>query len=208
MAMTDARRAALGVGAALAGLALLSACTADPPPRGPSEEEITTHTQTLLDDTWAALGLPDDLRPDGTLAEDVEPLADGDWSNAIFACIEDIGLGDVGIGWGGGHGYTISGADGETHLTTDQKVQFYECVAANPRDPVASGELLSTAQLAYVYDYYATWTMPCLAAHGITVVGVPSREDFTSDLGLYQWSPYLAIAGDVTGRSAPETTSE
>ena len=61
-----------------------------------------------------------------------------------------------------------------------------------PSDPYSG--LLGASQRDYVYDYYEHFLVPCLAAHGLYLVGSPTRSQFSSaweDPGW--WTPYESL---------------
>jgi hypothetical protein len=75
---------------------------------------------------------------------------------------------------------------------------WYTCTSQYPRDPVDDG-YLTMEQRGYQYDYFQRSLIPCLTAHGLTVVEAPRRIDYitaTHESDWYSWNPYLTVGGD------------
>lgn len=81
-----------------------------------------------------------------------------------------------------------------------------ECMAANQfsddacsvsfiSDPEDIG-YLSSSELNYVYDYFATELVPCLALQGLDVGHAPTRAEFTY-AGWVSWDPYSELGADL-----------
>ena len=70
---------------------------------------------------------------------------------------------------------------------------WYHCSQDFPEVDVVHTRL-EEPQLAALYEYYATWLVPCLEANGVRVVEVPSYAEFSEpDAGRPGWwNPYLS----------------
>ena len=174
-----ARRASVGLSIVL--LVALAGCTVprEPPP-GVTAEETAALLETRIDQAWMNTGL-DGLveRPEvdrGTVAADFNELAE---------CLVDTGLTD----WGMSDGSTGPGLAAAEAPTPDDQLIFYTCFAQHPTDVVMGGIRLSREQLDYLYDYYRSWVIPCLALDSITVSSVPTRSEFGRDF-WQGWNPY------------------
>ena len=160
-------------------LALCGCVAAPTPPGGPSEAELDARVRAMLDHEWANTGL------EGVVARPVvEAQSLGEiWVPERFECVSEEGL----SAWGYNlDGLAIEGRD----PTAEEQLRFYTCAA---RYPVV--EMLSTAQLDYIYDYYARWLIPCLGREGHAVTSPPPRASFVSagsDEG-WRWNPYVAL---------------
>lgn len=172
----------------LAASAALTACTTDSQkPPGPSAVEIRDYEKRMLDATWNSTGLADrGLTQPAWI--DVEFVPAEEWNTALRSCMEKAGQDDIQFSWGTDSGYTLLTSNGEVNTNRKALKSWYNCVARFPVDPVISGDLASRAQLEYIYDFYARWTIPCLSLQGYSVQ-LPSRESFVSDTANRWWSP-------------------
>ena len=181
--------AALAV-AALAA-ALLGGCVAAPTkPAPPTEEEVDSYVRHMLDATWQSSGLDGMMERPRVKAGALEPP--DEFSDSLTACYADAGFELKGWSWGADQGYLLVE---ETNVWVDapaKQLAFYTCLAEHPADPVATGELLGERQLAYQYDRFVTWTIPCLRASGYSLDQVPTREEFL-EAGGHLWEPYSAV---------------
>jgi len=183
-------RAAALVAAVLA----LSGCVAVAP-AGPTGLEVAEYNERMLQNTWINTGITEIFaRPD---VEQGAALAIDDWFAAVFACLSASGYERYSISYSYGSGAAIGDSSGEVVTDAAAQLALYRCAAANPVDVLASGELLSPAQIDYVYDYYQEWVVPCMIAQGYTVRDPPSRQDF--HYGFGQWSPYWSVHDTIGG---------
>lgn len=167
----------------------LCGCVAEPaPPVAPSSAEVSAYNQNLLDLTYASERLDGVTSPLETSSETLPPQ---EWVTVLSQCTTDAGISGALFSWGS-DGYFLQL---ETPPTDKQRAAFYECVALHPRDPVAAGELLSAAQLRYLWQYYSRWLIPCLSAHDEKVtVEVPTEQQFLAHQpGDLLWSPYSSL---------------
>ena len=169
------------IGLSIVLLVALAGCTVPrEPPAGVSAEETAALLETRIDQAWMNTGL-DGLveRPvvdRGTVAADFNELAE---------CLGDSALEE----WGVSDGSTGPGLVAVDTPTIDEQLDFYTCFAQHPTDVVMGGVRLSRAQLDYLYDYYRSWVIPCLALDSITVSSVPTRSEFSRDF-WQGWNPY------------------
>jgi hypothetical protein len=92
--------------------------------------------------------------------------------------------------------YTLCQAEQEASAVRGEFVQ-YTCAARNPLDPRIPGGLVSDAQADYLYDYFATWLVPCLDAHGYRFTEtVPTRAQFVA--GAAAWNPTNSVISIIT----------
>lgn len=164
-------------------------------PAGPTATEVAGYNERILRSTWINTGISEIFSQ--PQVEQGTALVIDDWFTAVFSCMTASGYDGYSIGYSYGSGATVGSSSGE--VVTDAAVQlaFYRCAAANPVDVVASGELLSPAQIDYVYDYYQEWVVPCMIAEGLTVRDPPTRQDFHELYG--QWSPYWSVHNTIGG---------
>lgn len=185
------RAGALGVVVA-ASAAVLSACsmTSDKPV-GPTEREVAAYTDRMLDATWVGTGLEGIVDRPRVTAE--QPVDRAEWATAFHSCMSAGNFGEAGTHYAPDSGYFLSEEDGRPIKNNREQLVFYTCVARNPVDPVASGELLTAAQLGYTWDYYQRWTIPCLSSKGLRVTGVPSRFSFQELGAANAWTPFDSL---------------
>lgn len=148
-----------------------------PPPDAPDAEVVT---QQRIDQVWERSGLEATVeRPQ------VEPSADRSFE-ALSACISDEGIDD----WMMSDGPDGPGLDAmSASNTVDVQLALYVCFARHPTKTLSDGASMSPEQLDYLYDYYGSWLIPCLASQSIAVIQAPSREEFVS--GVWTgWTPY------------------
>ena len=174
---------------ALAALLLLAGCVATPPP-GPSADEVEAFNERMLDLTWKGTGLSGE-RP---VVNRTEALVMNEWIDATFACMSQSGIGDFSLSYGPDQGYALFGSDGGGVSAADQ-LAFYECAAA--RSVLVTDELLSNAQLDYIYDYYLRSLVPCMVMNGFRPTMAPTRIEFHAIAG--QWSPYYSVDVGLSG---------
>lgn len=176
----------------------LSGCSlAAAPPPAPTADEAQQYYSAMLDKTWISTGLSGVM--DRPRVEESEPVPEDEWSDVLVHCMSGKGFALQGFEWNPRSGYLLADApsEDESQTSSDAQLAFYMCLAANPPEQIHDPYFLSPAQLDYVYDYYATWLIPCLAHHGWELRNAPTREEF-ADLAGY-WSPYDSIIVDDVG---------
>jgi hypothetical protein len=180
--------------AALAVLALTGCVVSPPAP--PTEEDAQRYYNAMLEKTWVGTGLSGLMdRPRVTAAE---PVPARRWTLALVDCMTEKGFVLEGFARNPDSGYRLVGAAPLLSQTaSDGQLAFYMCLAANPPSEIEDQGFLSVPQLDYVYDYYLTWVVPCLAQHGWNLRSAPTREEFIELEG--NWSPYTAIEVDDVG---------
>ena len=170
----------------VATMLLLSGCaTTIPMPEGPDVDI----SQSMLDATWNATGLPDSVeRPVVATAEPTE-----DWVGEITACLakDDITLTSI-----SGDGARFTGELSGDMAHVPMQLAWYTCFAQSPPPPTVSNGaiVMSEDELGYLWDYYHRWVTPCLIAQGHPVPEVPDRERFVTS-GSLGWNPYWVIGG-------------
>lgn len=182
MVLAPATRVAI-VGLAVALGVGLSACvTPREPPPGPTESETAARNQQRADQAWANTGL------EGTVDRPSAPVSSAPASfDELAECLDSSGLTDWGVGDGSdGPEFSLGGAGQNAQ---QQKLAFYVCFASHPADVMFGEVRLSDAQLDYLYDYYRSWVMPCLALDSVVPTRVPTRSEFTSRTWS-GWNPY------------------
>lgn len=177
--------------ACLAALLMAGCSSAYPKPPGPTADDVEEYVQTMLDATWRGSGLDDSYeRPQEAHGEVVDY---DDWDVVMRGCMSTEGYSDRTFSWGTGQGYFLSDESGASVDDPDQQFVFYRCAIRNPLDPVSSGDVLSDAQVKYRFDFFARWTIPCLAAQGITVDEIPDPEIYLGNPEYTHWSPLWSI---------------
>jgi hypothetical protein len=169
----------LSVGALLSGLSGCFLVSTPPPP--PTGAEGAEQYSTMLERSWQSTGLSGLL--DRPVVTSAAPIPVDGWPTVIIACMLE-------------HGHDTTEfelkADGGFQLTapvsSDVQLDFYLCLAQNPSSGVEGNVILTRAQLDYIYDYYASWLVPCIEHNGHIVREAPSREEFVAREG--DWSPY------------------
>ena len=159
-------------------------------PSGPTEEQIDAYVQNTLDETWLNTTLAEDYEQPFAAPAPLLPVEE--WSVAFASCMAEAGYDVEGFGWAQGGGYELFTRDGGYVEDVDKQFTFYGCIATHPQDPISSGDLISPEQLAYTYDYYERWSLPCLSAWGIPLSDVLSREEFLDTETSGNWSPYFS----------------
>ncbi len=181
--------------AALAAAVLALCGCAEAPPAGPTELQVTEYNARMLQTTWINTGLSEVFsRP---VVEQGPPLTIDDWFNAVFTCLAARGYEGYSLSYGAGQGASVGSGSGEAVTDAAVQLAFYGCAAAHPVDVVATHELLSPAQIEYVYDYYQQWVVPCMSTAGFTVRDAPTRQAFRDGYG--QWSPYWSVNTTIGG---------
>lgn len=70
-----------------------------------------------------------------------------------------------------------------------------ECSLSFVAEPADIG-YLSSSELNYVYDYYASELVPCLATQGLNVGYAPPRSEFAV-AGWMRWDPYSELGAEL-----------
>lgn len=181
--MVRAIVAAASVAMVLCGCGALRAV-----PSGPTAEEIERYSEQALDQAWL-----DANQPAGTPRPVVERdryISTVEWDSVMRQCVRDQGFPD----------YELYGTELYTPRADEVDAlahAWYVCTATFPIDPHELG-VLSTRQLDYLYDYFGTWLVPCLAHQGyLPLDEPPTREQFVGGYEGYQgyawWSPYYSV---------------
>ena len=179
------------------GTLLLTGCVTEremPPPIG--DAELQSYLEDRLDAAWLNTRLDGTVeRPDSGTATLVDRYRDPATVQRQADCVSGLGDTDWIIAEGN-TGPTFLAADG-SRVDLSLQLGWYRCLAAYPTSP-ASVVTLSAAQLAYLYDYYQEWVIPCLTLEGYSVLFVPSRVDYIASGGI-GWIPYYALGPGLSG---------
>jgi hypothetical protein len=161
---------------ALAATVMLSACTTPPAPGLDSEQRARIASQRVSS-------------PIGSTNLEFTYVSLTDWGGEVTGCMSDAGY----------KNYNATAASfvrgGSAEMTTLEEATLDNCLTQVQVDPVDMN-ILSREQLNYIYSYFERRLVPCLAAHGITVTDLPTREKFLSmifiddEFGYAPWSPY------------------
>jgi hypothetical protein len=192
MVRSPAHLATMGALAALA----LCGCSSAPAP-GLTSDQFSSVLLDQQDLAWQATGLDDSLRPAIPLPTVVSP---GQQFEYIVECLHSAGfagyeldngtLGHSSSGDSTGASSTMEEQVAAQALVDQEAIAFYTCSETYPIDPSEYG-MVTTEQLNYIYDYYATELIPCLVRHGFDVRSAPRRADFAPP-GQHKltWNPY------------------
>ena len=196
MAAAAARAAVLA--AVTVAATLLSGCTTQPLPAGPSDSDVARYYAAISDSRWNSMGFgPAVERP---VVVDAQPVAPEVWAARVAGCMNDAGFPNYSAQGGG---LTISSLDGVQ--TTEERVALYACQELFPIESDAAG-VLSTGQLRYVYSYYVRFLVPCLESRGYDLGDVPPADRFLEQGNLGVWNPYWNdLASETDDRSALQT---
>ena len=177
--------------ALVAAAFVLSGCTLAPP-AGPTESELDAYHARVLDQVWANTRLEGIVdRPEVGVVATLDP---SNWIKTIYTCLGERGVTEFGFVYGADTGLALHAADGRSPMGERAQLAFYRCAAQyrlDGADIFGSERLRSTAQLEYIYDYYAEWVVPCMLRTGYVVTYAPSREDFVASQG--RWNPYFTV---------------
>ncbi len=164
---------------------LVSGCSTQPP--APTDRDFDPIVQRRLDSVWLQSGLDAKRRPEVTAGR---PASQLDAASAFSGCMVERGWPDYFVEKNG-FGYRAI----QLAVTDAEKLDWYECFAANPVD--SQYTLASEAQFDVVYDYFQDVLIPCLAENGYPVTDAPTREEFvttwvgwTDPLFPFVWNPY------------------
>ena len=186
-----------GLALLVAGTLLLTGCvTVREVPPSIGDAELQDYLEDRLDAAWLNTRLDGAVeRPDSDTATLVDRYRDAATAQRQIACIEGLGSTE----WFSGE--TDNGPilvpNGETQRDPSLQLGWYRCLAAYPTSP-SFGVTLSRAQLAYLYDYYQEWVIPCLTLEGYSVLFIPSRADYINSGGI-GWIPYYALGPGLSG---------
>jgi hypothetical protein len=178
---------ALAIVAAAASVLLVSGCASPvATPAGPTAYEELAVSQAQLDATWELTGLEGTIeRPDYRVTAAVDA-----WREAVTDCLAEDGI-EVRRIVSDGDGYRLMVRRG---YELDDATQFlwYRCFAHNP----PSAGVASAEQLAYLWDYYARWVIPCITDKHYELNRLPTRDQFLATRP-FQWTPYGALTDTV-----------
>lgn len=168
----------------LVGLTVaLAACST--PPAGHTDAELQEYVDLQNLSQWTAM-FPSGSEPPPAVR--VERFINRSESDVPWHCMADAGV-PVTFGDGGAVSWTTlpEGQDA-TNLV------LYECQAKFPIYPPQDG-FLTDEQREYLYDYYQSVLVPCLALEGYPITGAaPSRAAFTDVTRVDSfWTPYSFI---------------
>ena len=90
---------------------------------------------------------------------------------------------------------TFVAADEMEQALNDCELSAAECAVTYIYYPEDLG-YLSGSELGYVYDYYASELVPCLATQGLDVGYAPTRAEF-SYAGWMSWDPYSELGANL-----------
>ena len=181
------RTRAFRITSAVASAVLLAVCGATGcalehrAPAGPSPDVIAAAVEARLDRQWRLSGLEGAVvRP---RFQPRPVIGASQWAPEVGRCMAASGI--MNWGYDPDEGLVIPG-----HTpTTSEQLQFYWCFERYP-----TVDLLTRAQIDFIYGYYQRWLIPCLESNGYNVVGAPSRNAFgDSDRSTERWSPYDAL---------------
>ena len=170
--------------AAVAALAVLNGCIQVARPPAVSEESAARAYDEVLARSWESTGLS------GTMEQPTRvvgpPLNHIEWQTSLFLCMGDKGHTSFGYAYDPPTGYSIQ-LDGPDELVVAGQLDFFSCLLAHSQG-VGGGEVKSTPQLDYIYDYFESWLVPCLAQNGFPPRTVLTRSEFQASGGF--WTPY------------------
>jgi hypothetical protein len=152
----------------LLAMLALTGCATTAIPKAATAADVEAFLTRQLDAEWADTGLSDDQRPDVSRERFI--------SNADFTAV----MSECTVKLTPGYHQVLSNAK------TIARLVYYTCQAMYPVNP-NEYQVLSTAQIDYLYDYYGRWVLPCLRARGYDVGATPSRAEFRLFNGL--WNP-------------------
>jgi hypothetical protein len=190
-------RTTVGLAALFAvGVLALSACaTQSHLPARPTPADEQTYSISIVNLQLAAAISPYQIG----LAEPTPPhylsFDESDWGAGMASCLRERGFIDY-----------VATDEGSMHWVNDQvsdtglrRLAWYECGTEFSSPRAAQFGLLSRAQRAYLYRYYADWLVPCFELSGYDIVDPPTKAQFVDDpLQHGWWNPYFAMATPLT----------
>ena len=174
------------IGATAVVVVMLAGCSPSPgPPRPATAEEIQALREAQARNWW-------DTFADGApmpVVEVIEVLPAEESYERQLQCITDAAIPGVTVMDGGGVHYEGDGGyDDPWPLALEQ--QYWLCAQQYP----VGGEdeyILSTSELAWLYDFYLKRYQPCLGSLGFEFLDFPEREQFIGDAAGYPaWVPH------------------
>ena len=150
-------------------------------PEGQSPEVVAAAVEAGLDRQWKLSGL------EGVVVRPrFQPrpvIGAGQWASEVGRCMAASGI--MNWGYDPDEGLFIPGDT----PTTSEQLQFYWCFERYP-----TVDVLTPAQIDFIYDYYMRWLIPCLESSGYDVTSAPTRTAFRdADPALERWNPYVAL---------------
>jgi len=171
---------------------ILTGCTSQPLPQGPSDAEVAQYYSDFSDARWEAMGFGDGIeRP---VIVDPQPISRDLWASRMASCMNGAGYASYSEQGGG---LTVTGTDpapdqsalATAENATQERLAMYTCQELYPVVG-EQGEVFSTAQLRYIYGYYVRFLVPCLESRGYTIDDVPPRDAFLEQGNIGVWNPY------------------
>lgn len=167
----------------------LSGCvTTVAPAGGLSADERSAIQQFSIDRQWQYLGLPDAERPPQPA---VVVVSRDQYGAALVNCMNNAGFDNYRVNSKGIVSISI-----DEDQTSDELVQNYLCRAGLWAD--GDEGWYNDAELGYIYDYFETVLVPCMATLGAQVDDAPPRAEFLAEHG--GWHPYLYVDEDDQAR--------
>lgn len=162
-----------------------------------TEQEAAEGYEQLLAESWLLSGLADSVERPVTITESALPTAE--WNEALLECMQDAGYEGFAIAYWQGSGYRVEPGPEQVSADVEPATQlaFYLCLSKHSFD-TSESPLLTTAQLDYIYDYYASWFVPCLAHSGFPLRATLTREQYLAVGGA--WSPIVEVDALVQGQ--------
>lgn len=177
--------------AALAALALTGCAVVHPPPPA-TDADVESLTARILERSWQNTGLPGDAPQ-----VDARPPASQDELFPLSAeCMADAGVVSYSWSFSPDNGYTLSEWSDSTLDDTEVQRTFYVCVATYPQ-PLREGDMVTDAQLTYLYEHYQDMIVPCMIDNGYVISDAPTRAEFIETRG--QWNPYAFVHTTIGG---------
>ena len=164
-----------------------------PPPI--TDAALQTYLEKRLDAAWLNTGLDGIVqRPQSDPAALVENFRKSDEESGFAQCVGLAGLSALSFDeQNGGPSFWFSEGDkGEAAF----QLALYSCFADNPSTFGIGDMMLTEEELAFLYQYYQEWIVPCLESKGYNVGQPPTWEEF-SEQSFYVWVPYNAISPSV-----------
>jgi len=190
-------RTAAQLAVVLAASVVLAGCATTEAPPLPTEQEIRTDFQLLLDNSWERLELPPSTPRPGF---ETPALVDSArWWTEYQSCVTTILpkriYTEVATDW-----YGVS-TDSPDALTSADRVVFYQCLTRFVDADFGMIRLMTVEHLEFLWRYYERWVIPCLADAGyevgLDVATPPYFETFVANHAEGTlWSPYDGIVFD------------
>ena len=165
----------------------LVGCVAEAPVT--SDADAADQYEQLLAQSWVSTGQAGVEPPIVTIES---ALPTGEWYDALAVCMEDAGYPGLTFAYLPSRGFWVEPGQGgvSADIRPGTQTAFFECLSQHSFAASAS-PLLTTEQLDYIYDYYVTWLVPCLAQHDFTIRAALTREQYVEVGG--DWSPYFEV---------------